>query len=174
MNSYLRLFLIAGIPIIVVLTIFFSLLLGFSEGLIPGLSIGLLVGSFISLILGFFYSKSTKDLLYDWRKDIQSRPNRQKNLILIFLPYFILLLGAIFTRISGQILPALALTIILSMAVYALYSYFLGEFKRSLQEGELITYVVGIITLIIPFTIAYFVFLLVICGFDFNRIKSLF
>ncbi len=174
MNSYLKQFFIIGVPVLVVITVFFSLFLGFNSGLLPGLLIGLLVGSCISLILGFLYSKSTKDLMADWRKDIKSRQTKRKNLMQIFLPYLILLLGAIFTRFSGQILPTFVLTIILSIAVYTLYSYFLGEFKRSILEGEFITYVTGIITLLIPFIITFFIFLLVVYGFDFNKIKNLF
>jgi len=170
MSSYLKQFLIVGVPVMVTLTAFFSLLLGFNRGLIPGLLIGLFVGGFISLILGFLYSKSTKDLLSDQLREIKSRPARR----LIFLPYFILLLGAIYTRYSGQILPSFVLTIILTMAVYILCSYFLGEFKKSLKEGELLTYIAVIITRLIPFTITYFIFLSAVCGFDFNRIKSLF
>ncbi len=170
----LKHFLIVVAIVMVVFAVFFSLLLGVDKGLFPGLLIGLLVGSVISLSLGFLYSKSTKDLMFDWFKDISSRPARRKSLMRIIVSYLILLLGALFTRYTGQILLSSVLTIILSMTIYALYSYSLGEFKRSAQEGALFSYFIGIVTLLIPFTISYLIFLFVVYGFDLSRMKILF
>jgi hypothetical protein len=84
MKIYLKQFFYIGVPVVVILMVFFVPVLGVNEGLLPELLIGIFVfvGSFVSLILGFFYSKSTKDVLSDWLKDIKARP--AKKLIQIF------------------------------------------------------------------------------------------
>lgn len=171
-NSYLKLFLIVGFPIVVFLTIFFSLLMGFKEGLIPGLLIGLCIGSILSIVLGFFYSKSTKEAISSLLEEIKLPKDKRKNLMIVLLPFFILLLGAIYSRYSEKILLSYMLTMILSIAVTAFY--YLGKFKRPLREGELIIYIASIATLLIPLTITYFIFLLVIYGFNFQIIRNLF
>lgn len=172
MNSFLKQFLIVGVPIVIFFTVFFSLLIGTDEGLVHGLVIGLFVGGLLSLILGFFYSKPAKNLMLDCLEDLKSRPHKLRNLTLTFLPYVILFLGAIFTRASGQIFVSYVVTIISSITVYTLYFYYLGEFKK--EEGNLTAYVARIIILLIPLSVSYFIFLFVVYGFDFNKIKGLF
>lgn len=173
-NSFIRLFLFAGLPIIIFLALFFSLLLGINEGLIPGLLVGLFVGGLISVILGFFYSKPIREAITEFRKDIKSQKAEQKSNKLIFLPHLILFLGALYTRYSGEILPAFVLTIVLSMTIFVLVCYFLEELKKPLIEEGVVVFITYTITQLIPFTITYFVFLFMFYGFNFKKISTLF
>lgn len=173
-NSYLKMILIAGIPILFFMMIFFSFLMGFREGLIAGLLIGLCVGSIVSIVLGFFYNQPSKEVMSSLLNEITLHRGKRKKTFLTFLPYFIIFFGAVYTRYSEKILLSFVLTIILSVSVAALISFLLGEFKRSLQEGELITHITSIVTLLIPFTFIYFLSLFILVGFNFEWFKKLF
>ncbi|MEK6527329.1 MAG: hypothetical protein AABZ36_00380 [Nitrospirota bacterium] len=173
-NSYLRLFLVVGIPIFIFLVAFFSFLLGLKEGLIPGLLIGLFVGSLISCVLGFIYSKTGKEAITALSKNVESGRVKQKNEKLIFLPYAILLLGAIYTRYTGKILPSFILTISLSITVFILVSYFSEELKKSLWEEGYVILITYTITQVLPFTITYICIVFMLYGFDLKKIVELF
>lgn len=84
-----------------------------------------------------------------------------------------MLLGALVTFYSDQIMPS-ALGITISMTVFAIYSYYSGGLKRPLKAVVLITYIAIIIIALIQFSIASFIFLLIMYSFDLNRIMNLF
>jgi len=155
--------------------VYFLLLLGFTKGLLPGLVLAFVAGGVTSLLVGFIYfiRESTTVESGDSIKDEKSRVTRRKNLLVIIICYLILLLGAMVTRYSGQIVP-LVLSIGISITVFTVYSYHLGRLKRPLQGSVLSTYVVIVITASIQFSVASLIFLLIVYGFDFNRIMSLF
>jgi len=155
--------------------VYFLLLLGFTKGLLPGLVLAFVAGGVTSLLVGFIYfiRESTTVESGDSIKDEKSRVTRRKNLLVIIICYLILLLGAMVTRYSGQIVP-LVLSIGISITVFTVYSYHLGRLKRPLQGAVLSTYVVIVITASIQFSVASLIFLLIVYGFDFNRIMSLF
>jgi hypothetical protein len=171
MSSYLKQFLIVGLPIILFFTVFLSIMLGLAEGLVPGLLIGLFVGGFLSLLLGFMYSKSTKNLMTDWVEDMKSRPHKIKSLSLTLLPILILFLSAILTRISGQILIPYIVSIVLVITLYLFLDK--EKVKRAISEGELPLYMIRVIIMLLRFTITYLIFVLIIYGFNFEKIRQL-
>jgi hypothetical protein len=172
--NYFRYFFRVGIPISIFLTLFFALLLGIKEGLFPGLLMGLVVGGVLSFILSLLYSGAVGNLMSDWRKDLKDRPFRPTNLIQIAVPLFIVLLGALITRLYGHAAVTFLLTVLLSLIGYMVVSLYIGDFMKAIQEKEIVSYIMGIVTWIIPFSLVYFIFLFIMVGFDSDKIKNLF
>lgn len=174
MNKYLKQFLRLGIPIAVFISILFAYLSGSIEGVIPGALIGLVIGIALSLISGFAHSESVRNLMSDWVQDIRARPLKCANFVKTIAPIFVVLFGAILTHIYAHVLLFFLLSMTASILIIFVCDYFQGEYKRALQEKETITYMANIITLILPFATIYFIFLLILSGFDFNKIRFLF
>lgn len=174
MNSYSKQFLIIGLPVLLFLTLLFSWLAGLEEGFVPGLLLGSLVGGILSLVVGFLYSKSTREVMSDLLKERKTHPTGIKNIMKNVLPVIILLIGALLTRYLGDIQALLLLTLAFSMTAYILQSVFLGEFKSALTNKELVAYFSGIVILLVSQLIIFFNFLLVIYGFNVNKIMELF
>lgn len=174
MNSYVNQFLKFGIPVIVVMTLFLSLLLGPEEGLIPGLLSGLLIAGFISLILGFLFSKSTQEAISEMFRDRKPKLIMRRALAQGFLPLFILLIGAFCARLSGKLLLPSVSAILISASVYIFFSHFFGELEKAKHEGKLATYFTSLITLPFGFALLFFLFLFSMFEFDFDKIRGLF
>ncbi len=95
--------------------------------------------------------------------------DKLKNLLSFLIIYLIILLGAIFTRLTEKLLLCLMLTIVISMMALTLIVIYMGLLKK---EGAIITIMV-IITTAIPFAMTYFIFLFVVYGFDIDKMKDL-
>lgn len=134
--------------------------------------IGLFNFSIISLLVYKIVNKTFKKYYPEQIKD--RPPIKLKSLIIVLLPLVILFVGAILTRSFGKILLPFVLTIIVSLTVFIVSSYFLEEYKMKFKETGTSMRVIYTIRFIISFTFFYFFFLSLIYGFDFSKIKNLF
>jgi glucose uptake protein GlcU len=81
--------------------------------------------------------------------------------------------GAIFARLSGQLVISFIASLILSIGILTVTTYKLKEYKFEKDTGTT-TRIAYILTRLITFTIFYFFYLLVVYGFNFNKMMTLF
>jgi hypothetical protein len=138
-----------------------------NENIIVAL-IGIFNFSIIMLLVWQIVKKYSKT-----EQDKTAKPRTIKNLLQLLLPQFIVLSGAIITRISGHVLLPLILSMIISMALIAANTYYLEDYKfiQEAGSGGRVGYV---LTRIIPSVFFYFFFLFAVCGFNFDKMKALF
>ncbi len=175
-NRPLKNCLIAGILVATILTMYTLLLPIFQEGRLRLLLLSILAGALTTLFAGFIYviHKHTKASSEYLIKDETYRLKRRKNLIVIILCYLVLFLGALSTRYSVWMKIPPLISIAISGAAFAIYSYYSGGLKRPLKSSLIAAYISIVIIALIQFSISCFIFLLLIHGFDFNAAMSMF
>jgi hypothetical protein len=104
---------------------------------------------------------------------VQPKPIRPKELFLILIPQIVVLAGAIVTRYSGHILPALPISVILAIGALILISFFTKELKNWIPNGNISALIILSIKSLISFSVTYFGFIFVLYGFDFEKMKTL-
>ena len=168
--------LIAGIVVAAISFMYILLLPGFHEGRLRLLLLIVLAGVVTALVAGFIYSihNHTKALSGYPMKDKIYRLKRRKNLIVIILCYLVLFLGALSTRYPGRMKIPPLLSIAISATAFAIYSYYSGGLKRPIKGSVIAIYSALVVIALIQFSIAFFIFLLLIHSFDFNTVMSIF
>jgi hypothetical protein len=106
-------------------------------------------------------------------QDKAAKPLKIRNLLQLLLPQVVLLAGAIAARISDHVLLPFILAIIISMGIIAVNTYYLDDYKFVQEAGS--TGRIGyVISRLIPSIFFYFLFLFLVYGFNFEKMRSLF
>ncbi len=100
--------------------------------------------------------------------------NRVRNGMFIGLPYVIIFAGAGFTRFNGHLFYSYISTIAIAMALVAGLSRPRRDNSNGSSEPGKVMTISVIATLVFPFTITYFMFILILCNADPDTIRSLF
>jgi hypothetical protein len=101
------------------------------------------------------------------------KPIKFKTLVLALLPLTVLMAGALLAKLTGQLLGSFIVSIVLSMGILAANTYRSKELGFA-QEVGITAWIGYILTRLIPFTIFYFFNLLMVYGFNFGKMLSLF
>jgi hypothetical protein len=129
----------------------------------------------LTLLFGFLLTDSAEAMFSDWRKQVKSRQINWKIRLLILVPLLIIFLGAIIVRFAGHLWLVYSVTMVICMVMIISISNYWRKYSEALSEEEkgYILTAPMILTLIIPFTVNFFLFLLLVCGFDIDKIKRL-
>ncbi|GBE06819.1 MAG TPA: hypothetical protein ENH31_05190 [Nitrospirae bacterium] len=155
-----------SLPVFIFLTVIISVAAGFEEGVISGLLIGLLIGLLVSLpialVVAFIYSESTKEFFADICHDKESRSRMGLNVRQLIPVLFIILMGAVLTRFTGKIYLMLIASVALSIVLVIFQSVRTGNYKKAVEEKELVTFYGSFVVLTIPFISMFFIFLFLV------------
>lgn len=157
MNSYLKSASFVGIPLLFFSAIFFYFLVGTWKGLIGGIIIGIFLGVIPSLMLGFILSEPVKEMYHDLKKEYEYRPKKLSNLIPAIFILIITFVAAFYAKQTGQITIPLILTILINVFTYIVFALASGIFRKALTERNLFAQACGILTIVSPSALLYFI-----------------